>query len=178
MNSGVAEEQASLACEDTAPGRFDIDVANERYPYCIVWSPLPMITWFLPMVGHMGITDSRGVIYDFAGPYMIGEGRMAFGAPTRYLQLDPKMAKEVNWDDAVRSGNSDYSKRMHNICCDNCHSHVARCLCYMNYSSRDNWNMFMLGAWVFFCGPFISLGRFLQTWVPFMLLVTFYYSFM
>lgn len=37
----------------------------EKYPYCIVWTPIPLLTWILPMVGHMGICKSNGVIYDF-----------------------------------------------------------------------------------------------------------------
>ncbi|KDO17647.1 hypothetical protein SPRG_16958, partial [Saprolegnia parasitica CBS 223.65] len=37
-----------------------IDVARDRFPFCIVWSPLPVITWFLPFIGHMGIGDSHG----------------------------------------------------------------------------------------------------------------------
>lgn len=67
-----------------------IDVERNRFPYAIVWSPLPLITWFLPFIGHMGICDSRGVIYDFAGPYFIGEDHMVRqprgegdGLPTR-----------------------------------------------------------------------------------------------
>ena len=44
------------------------------YPHCILWSPLPPITWILPFIGHTGISDSEGVIYDFAGPYTIGIG--------------------------------------------------------------------------------------------------------
>jgi hypothetical protein len=28
-----------------------IDAKNNRYPYCIVWTPLPLITWFLPFIG-------------------------------------------------------------------------------------------------------------------------------
>ena len=63
-----------------------------RLPYCIVWTPLPFITWLLPFIGHMGICDSRGAVYDFAGPYTIGVDEMAFAAPTRYLVLDPAAA--------------------------------------------------------------------------------------
>jgi hypothetical protein len=47
-----------------------IDHATQRYPYCIVWTPLPVISWFLPFIGHTGIADSRGVIYDFAGRHL------------------------------------------------------------------------------------------------------------
>jgi hypothetical protein len=62
-------------------------VARSRFPCSIVWTPIPLITWILPFVGHMGICDSRGVIHDFAGPYFIGVDDMAFGEPTRYLPL-------------------------------------------------------------------------------------------
>jgi hypothetical protein len=64
-----------------------VDVARSRFPYAIVWTPLPLITWFLPFIGHMGICDSRGVIYDFAGPYTIGIDQMAFAKPTRCVQM-------------------------------------------------------------------------------------------
>lgn len=37
-----------------------IDSENDRFPFCIVWSPLPVITWFLPFIGHMGIADAQG----------------------------------------------------------------------------------------------------------------------
>ena len=87
------------------------------------------ITWLLPFIGHTGIADENGVIYDFAGPYSIGRGSMAFGAPTRYLKLDPRLVTSaIDWNDAVSQGCEIYSQRMHNICFDNCHSHVAKCL--------------------------------------------------
>jgi hypothetical protein len=27
---------------------------KQIYPYCILWSPIPLITWILPFVGHTG----------------------------------------------------------------------------------------------------------------------------
>ena len=57
--------------------------------FSIVWSPLPPITWFLPFIGHMGITTSKGVACDFQGPYSVGDrGRMAFGRATRAVRID------------------------------------------------------------------------------------------
>lgn len=38
---------------DTEPGKIDPDIL--RFPYCIVWRPLPFISWFLPIIGHTGI---------------------------------------------------------------------------------------------------------------------------
>lgn len=69
--------------------RGSIDTTRHRYPYCIVWTPLPIIrylsgggratlifkpsynSWFIPFIGHMGICTSAGVIRDFAGPYFV-----------------------------------------------------------------------------------------------------------
>jgi transmembrane protein 222 len=82
----------------------DVQPGKNLYPYCILWSPLPPITWILPFIGHTGIADSQGVIHDFAGPYHIGVGNMAFGAPTRYIQLNPELCKEFGWDDGLHEG--------------------------------------------------------------------------
>ena len=48
----------------------------------------------------MGICTSEGVIRDFAGPYYVSEGNMAFGEPTRYLKLQPHNAENgaMGWD--------------------------------------------------------------------------------
>jgi transmembrane protein 222 len=56
-----------------------IDPERARFPYCIVWTPLPLISWFVPFIGHTGIAMSDGVIHDFAGPYFIGVDELAFG---------------------------------------------------------------------------------------------------
>jgi hypothetical protein len=48
-----------------------INIENDRYPCSIVWTPLPIISWLIPLIGHMGICYSNGVIRDFAGPYIV-----------------------------------------------------------------------------------------------------------
>ena len=35
--------------------RMIIDKVNNRFPFCIVWTPLPMISWIFPFIGHTGI---------------------------------------------------------------------------------------------------------------------------
>ena len=55
--------------------------------FCLVWTPIPVLTWILPFAGHMGICDSQGKIFDFSGHYTVNEGRMAFGSPTRSINL-------------------------------------------------------------------------------------------
>jgi hypothetical protein len=38
--------------------------------FCVLWSPLPPITWLIPVIGHLGIADSNGTASDFQGPYV------------------------------------------------------------------------------------------------------------
>ena len=147
-----------------------VDHDRQRYPYCIVWTPLPIITWLVPFIGHMGICTSAGVIRDFAGPYMVSEDNMAFGRPTIYWQLSPSKAESSAWDDAVRQASDEYGHRMHNLFCDNCHSHVARALNLMRYNGSSSWNMYKLGLLVILYGKFTGVGGFLKTWLPFMIL--------
>jgi hypothetical protein len=56
-----------------------IEPSKARFPFCIVWTPLPGLTWLLPFIGHTGIAMSDGVIYDFAGPYTISIDDLSFG---------------------------------------------------------------------------------------------------
>ena len=127
-------EATRLVPERRGP-RYDVDVARGRFPYSLVWTPLPGITWLLPCVGHLGVTDSRGVCYDFAGPYSIGVDDLAFGRPMIVVPLDPERATarrpggkspQEAWDAAVDAGNDVYCQRMHNIFCDKCVGWGAR----------------------------------------------------
>jgi transmembrane protein 222 len=149
-----------------------IDHELQRYPYCIVWTPLPVITWFFPFIGHTGIGDSSGTLYDFAGPYTIGVGKLTFSPPTKFLQLDPTRCTTNPWDEGVRVANRIYKGRMHNICCDNCHSHVAQALNVMGYDQHSNYGMLQVGVWMFFQARFVSFSSCLQTYLPFLILIT------
>ena len=147
------------------------DFKRHRYPHCVVWTPLPIITWIFPFIGHMGICTSAGIIRDFAGPYTVSEDNMGFGNPTMYWQLNPTKAEASSWDSAVRQASDEYSQRMHNLFCDNCHSHVACSLNLMRYNGSNSWNMFKLAFFMFFRGKFVGVSGFLKTWVPFFVLV-------
>ncbi|KAH9252939.1 hypothetical protein BASA81_009095 [Batrachochytrium salamandrivorans] len=132
-----------------------VNVEQERFPCCLVWTPIPVLTWILPFVGHMGIGNSQGVIYDFAGPYYIGEGELAFGKTTRYIQLSPKSLQE--WDLALAESNACYARKTHQICFQNCHSHCATVLDKIGYLGFKRWNMLVLAGWMFLCGRFVSV---------------------
>merc|ERR1711881_794378 len=91
----------------------------------------------------------------------------AFGKTTRYLQLDPTSVLGKPWDEAVHDASEEYKGRMHNLCCDNCHSHVAMALNLMKYNGSSSWNMVKLCFLMLFCGRFVSFSGFLKTWLPF-----------
>ena len=94
------------------------------------------------------------------------------GAPTRYIQLDPSKCRDTDWDNSIADGCDCYSRRMHNICCDNCHSHVAKCLNVMGYDNKRSYGMVYLAFWFFFSGKFVSVGAALLTFLPFFVLST------
>lgn len=146
-----------------------INVKTNKYPFCIVWTPIPLLTWLFPFIGHMGIALSNGVIRDFAGPYFVSEDNMAFGNPTRYLQLDVrKVAGGVSeWDESITKASIVYGTRMHNLCWDNCHSHVGMALTLMTYNSSVRWNMVRMAGWMFIWGRYVGFGGFIKTWLPF-----------
>ncbi|KAL6264655.1 hypothetical protein P5V15_004755 [Pogonomyrmex californicus] len=147
---------------------------RKRFPFCIVWTPLPILTYILPFIGHMGIATSAGVIRDFAGHYYVSEDNMAFGKPTKYWQLDYTKAKGGihGWDAGVAEASEIYKTKMHNLCCDNCHSHVATALNLMSYNNLNNWNMVKLAFLMLLHGKYVSTSGFLKTWLPFFILVT------
>lgn len=92
----------------------EIDANKDRFPFCIVWTPLPLLSWIVPLIGHMGIGTSSGVIRDFAGPYFVAEDDFAFGKPTKYWRLDPKLAVDDvrGWDDGIEKASVFYCKKM------------------------------------------------------------------
>ncbi|XP_037548741.1 transmembrane protein 222 [Nematolebias whitei] len=144
-----------------------------RYPFCVVWTPIPFLSWLFPIIGHMGICTSTGVIRDFAGPYFVSEDNMAFGKPTKYWMLDVSKVYSNGcnaWDRAVHDASEEYKHRMHNLCCDNCHSHVAMALNLMQYENSTSWNMVNLCLLAFIHGKYVSCAGFLKTWLPFMML--------
>jgi len=148
--------------------------SSQRFPYCIVWTPIPLLTWLFPIIGHMGICTSAGVIRDFAGPYFVSEDNMAFGNPTKYWHLNPSKAAngQAGWDKAVAEASEKYNGRMHNLFCDNCHSHVACALNLMNYDNSSSWNMIKLCFLMLLHGKHVSILAIVKTWLPFLLIVT------
>ena len=60
----------------------------------------------------------------------------AFGKTYKYLQLDIALEDYPEWNRAVAKADTVYKRRMHNLCCDNCHSHVACALNEFKYKGK------------------------------------------
>jgi len=148
---------------------------TEDLTLTILWSPLPPITWLFPFIGHTGIANSRGISSDFQGPYTVGDqGRMAFGPPTRALTIsvDSLSGGAERWNEAIEEANQVYRGRMHNICCDNCHSHVANALNRMPIQAYgiSKWDMVKIALVMFFRARFLSISGFFYQFGPFMII--------
>ncbi|KJH51971.1 leucine Rich repeat-containing domain protein [Dictyocaulus viviparus] len=90
----------------------EIDFCRHRFPFCIVWTPLPVLTWIFPIVGHMGIATSKGIIRDFAGSYYVAEDDMGFGWPTMYWRLSPEFVEggAEAYDRAIQEASDVYKE--------------------------------------------------------------------
>lgn len=146
----------------------------------------------MPFVGHTGIGTTTGIIRDFAGSYFVSVRRaaaragraagsgsaamqtdnMAFGWPTKYVQLDPSLcASSYDWDAGVAAGSEEYLHHTHNLFCDNCHSHVAKCLNLMRYRGRDDWTMFTVVLLLAARARYVSWTALVRTWLPFCMIL-------
>ena len=145
-----------------------IDVSKNLYPFCIVWTPIPLISALFPFIGHTGVCTSDGLIHDFSGSYSITIDDMLFGSPTKYVKLEIENAKK--WDENVEAADSKFREQTHNLCFNNCHSHVAEALTLENYQNKT-WNMVKI-AWILVIkGKYTGFSGFLKSYIGFFILM-------
>ncbi|CAH2064426.1 unnamed protein product [Thlaspi arvense] len=172
-----------------ADNPMKIDPRRDRFPCCIVWTPLPFISWLVPFIGHVGICREDGVILDFAGPNFVCVDNFAFGAVSRYIQINKEKEssftsgshmfngesryeeeedtreREPTWDDALRKGIQEYQHHSYNIFTCNCHSFVANNLNRLAVRS-GGWNVVNLAALVFLKGRWVSKAAMVKSLLP------------
>ena len=73
-----------------------IDPKKAKFPCCLIWTPLPVVSWLAPFVGHVGICREDGTILDFSGSNYVNVDDFTFGAAARYLQLDRQQVLFLN----------------------------------------------------------------------------------
>lgn len=142
----------------------------DRYPYAIVWTPLPILSWFIPLLGHTGIGDSQGVIHDFGGSYFVAVDSMTFGRPTKVTYLDPNRNEARNWDQAIKTSARKFCQRPHNILTNNCHNHVADTLNELKYKGSEEWTQFDVWWLITWHSRYVGVKGFLRQWGIFLLI--------
>ncbi|KAL6986905.1 hypothetical protein U1Q18_012670 [Sarracenia purpurea var. burkii] len=186
------DSEHRLMIEHSSPQAKQIDSRRSRFPCCIVWTPLPVISWLVPFIGHMGICREDGIILDFAGPNFVCVDNFTFGAVARYIQINkekycclcPHPASKRNeegyniqdeglgdlltWDEALLKGTQEFQHRSYNLFTCNCHSFVANNLNRLGFES-GGWNVVNLAALIFLKGRWVNKASMLRSYLPFVL---------
>ena len=149
----------------------EINLKSSHFPYCIVWTPIPLITYIFPSIGHTGIGTSSGIIHDFAGSFFVSVDDFAFGKPTKYIKLNLTEQERYNWDRAIEKGDNKYNMEEHNIFINNCHSHVAYVLNQLNYKGKNNYNMVSIWWMLIAKGKYVSFCGFFKTYIGFLIII-------
>ncbi|CAI0392959.1 unnamed protein product [Linum tenue] len=175
MGENVDPEQQRILDENFS-GSLQIDPKRARFPNCIVWTPLPVISWLIPFIGHVGICREDGVILDFAGPNFVCVDNFAFGAVTRYIQINKEkdaLGKEGStWDNALRKGTQEFQHHAYSLFTCNCHSFVANNLNRLGFQS-GGWNVVNVALLVLIKGQWVSTGAMLKSYLPFVIVTGF-----
>lgn len=140
---------------------------KNRYPYCIVWTPIPFLTYLIPCIGHTGIANSEGIIHDFAASFYVNIDDFSFGKPTKYYQLELTDKEKYEFDNAVQKGDLIYNNLRHNLFWNNCHSHVAYVLNQLKYKGKNNYNMVDIWWMLIWKGKYTSFWGFIKTYLGF-----------
>ncbi|XP_076952405.1 protein REVERSION-TO-ETHYLENE SENSITIVITY1-like [Bidens hawaiensis] len=170
----------------------EIDPTKARFPCCLVWTSLPVVSWLAPFIGHVGLCMEDGTIVDFSGSNFVNVDEFAYGSVARYIQLDRKQCcfpanlsshtcKQrykhaergiaISWDDAINSSRRHFEHQSYNLFTCNCHSFVATCLNRMAYGGTLDWNMINVAGLVFLSGRWVNVMSVVRAFLPFTMMV-------
>ncbi|KAL4564753.1 hypothetical protein LXL04_028824 [Taraxacum kok-saghyz] len=172
----------------------EINPTKARFPCCLVWTPLPIVSWLAPFIGHVGLCMEDGSVVDFSGSNFVNVDDFAYGRVARYIQLHrdhccfaanlaghtckqrykhAESGTAISWDDAVRSSIRHFEHKSYNLFTCNCHSFVANILNRACYGGSMSWNMMNVGALVLFNGQWVDAMALLRSFLPFTLMACF-----
>ncbi|XP_065860071.1 protein RTE1-HOMOLOG [Euphorbia lathyris] len=189
MMGEIVDPERQTAFEENLPQT--VDPKRARFPYCVVWTPLPVISWLIPFIGHIGICREDGVILDFAGPNFVCVDNFAFGAVARYIQINKELDCSISlqhyafsnedqynmnangrdtltWDAALRKSTQEFQHHAYSLFTCNCHSFVANSLNRLGFHS-GGWNVVNLAALMFLKGQWVNTGSMVRSYLPFVL---------
>ncbi|WOL20409.1 protein REVERSION-TO-ETHYLENE SENSITIVITY1 [Canna indica] len=170
----------------------EVNPEKARFPCCIVWTPLPIVSWLAPYIGHVGIGREDGQVLDFAGSNFVNTDNFSYGAVARYLQLDreqccfpPNLSAHkckqsykhaengvaISWDDALHWSMQHFQHKYYNLFTCNCHSFVADCLNRLAYNGSVQWNMLNLAALILRKGQWVDGMSVFRSFSPFVVVL-------
>lgn len=175
--------QGAGACHAELEGLAGLPKVSppNRYPFCLVWTPIPFACWLFPFLGHAGVGQSTGYIQDFAQSFIVSQDNFAFGRPFKYLQLDPHEALgwgeaegrglnvEEFWNEGMKAAVLDFQHRHYSFWSTNCHSFAAACLNGMGCQGRRDWTVFDLAVLILARGRYVYRGFAVAHAVPWLL---------
>ncbi|KAF8388830.1 hypothetical protein HHK36_025510 [Tetracentron sinense] len=166
----------------------EVDPKNAKFPCCIVWTPLPVVSWLAPFIGHVGICREDGTVVDFSGSNFVSIDDFAYGVVARYLQLNreqccfpPNLSghtckqgyrhmehgSAITWDDALGLGMHHFEHKSYNLFTCNSHLFVANCMNRFCYGGSLGWNMVNVAALILLKGQWMDSMSIVRSFFPF-----------
>lgn len=174
QHTNTRENQASSSKTMTTSGHrksHQINPEANRWPFCIVWTPLPFVTWFIPIIGHTGVATSKGLIHDFSDDYDVTVDNFAFGDPSKYHQFEYQSIDPAAWDTAIKEASEYYRRTRHSLFFNNCHQYIATILNKVKYLNKSNWTQKEVWYMITFKSSYTDHVGFFRQWVPFTLIL-------
>jgi hypothetical protein len=141
--------------------------SKNRYPYCIVWTPIPFLTYIIPFIGQTGIANSKGIIHDYSASFFVNIDDFSFGKPTKYLKLDLNEKEKIDYDKAIEKGDLKFRTLIYNFFRNNSHMYVAYILNQIKYKGKSDFNMIYIWWILIWRGKYISFLSFIKTYIGF-----------
>lgn len=116
-----------------------IKTNNLQEKFSLVWSPIPLISTLLPFIGHTGITDSEGIIYDFEASKYVSINNMSFGSVYKVAKLLPSEEEKKKWDLSIKKVMEKYKKKEYSICGNNGEKFCANILNIVKYKGKNTY---------------------------------------
>ncbi|KAK2966421.1 hypothetical protein RJ640_003691 [Escallonia rubra] len=147
----------------------EIDLKKAKFPCCLVWTPLPVVSWLAPFIGHVGICREDGAILDFSGSNFVNccfPPNLA-GHTCKHGYRHGEYGTAISWDDALQSSTRHFEHKSYNLFTCNCHSFAANCLNWLCYGGSMTWNMVNIAALLWFKGRWVDSLSVLRSFLPF-----------
>lgn len=188
----VERDNASRGVQHDLWPLDEIDPRKQKFPCCLVWTPLPVVSWLAPFVGHVAICREDGTIVDFSGDSLIRVGHLIYGDVARYYQIDRQQCcfarnfgghtcnqsyqhaesgTAISWDDAVQLSRRHFETRTFNLFSCNGHSFSANCLNRLSYEGSIYWNMITVGVLIMSKGQWVDGWSILRSFLPFIVML-------